>query len=710
MYKYILFISLLSFPISISGQSSNYSITGYIYDVNQQKIEGETDIYLLKKGSTEKLDSLTSHDGVFQFENIPSGEYIVKIKHIGYKNKEYPVFISNQNIKVDIILEKEAIELAEIVITANNIEQFADKTTYRLTEKDKDSFSNALSALQIIPGLQVMDLSLHTTSGKSVKVLINGINSEESDLAVLKPQDLLRIDYYDIPPARFATAGLGAVVNLITRKSNRGGTMALNTQNAFTTGYGNNVVNFKYNFKNSQLGLKYNINYRNCNKRLLDENLEYEFNELTYKKEKKGENSPYKFEDQLFEVSFNNQKTDNYVFSVKFSLADFNQRKKSKQFITQYAPEHLEKMGLSVDKNKNFSPNIDLYFNKTFSSEHEVLLNLVGTYFDSDYNYNYEEIVNQQPDFITSTRIEGDKYSFIGDLLYSYSFKNNKISTGIKYSHGTSKQDMVNASTMHTESKNDELIAYAELVGNVKKLSYKFSVGGDYSKFNSQTLNKDYNFTAFKPSLFLNYNLNKKSAINLSYQMNTINPTLAELSPSLYMIDYKYAYSGNPDLKPYNKHNIELFYFFNQGDFLFTTDVSVSYARNPILTFFKTEQNHILETIDNLNNSKYYKWSFYTQWFPFSSKVVRLCLYTELFHTSNSFMDVNWKYNGYRLTPSLIVNYKKWNLMALYLSKSKTLQGQRIQESPSVAMIELSYKPIKNLTTTLAVRYPFYDS
>ncbi|NLZ73840.1 MAG: hypothetical protein GX905_08520 [Bacteroidales bacterium] len=48
--------------------------------------------------------------------------------------------------------------------------------------------------------------------------------------------------------------------------------------------------------------------------------------------------------------------------------------------------------------------------------------------------------------------------------------------------------------------------------------------------------------------------------------------------------------------------------------------------------------------------------------------------------------------------------------MALYLSKSKTLQGQRIQESPSVAMIELSYKPIKNLTTTLAVRYPFYDS
>jgi len=53
--------------------------------------------------------------------------------------------------------------------------------------------------------------------------------------------------------------GLGAVINVVTKEKQNGGSVGLNTQNAVTTGFGNNVVNFKYNWGHSQLGVTYNI-------------------------------------------------------------------------------------------------------------------------------------------------------------------------------------------------------------------------------------------------------------------------------------------------------------------------------------------------------------------------------------------------------------------------------------------------------------------
>lgn len=711
MYRIIICVNLIFSSILLYGQNNTNKIYGNIYDINNQHIIGAT-VNLLDGAGLEVLQAVSSLDGSFTFNSVQAGEYIIKVTFIGYKDVKQRIFIGNKKIDdIEIILlENKDVELSEIIITANNIEKFADKTIYRLTDKDRSSFSNALTMLHVVPKLQVNDLSVNTTNGKPVKILVNGINSNESDLSVISSQDILRVEYYDNPPARFSTAGLGAVINIVTRKNETGGTLAFNLQNAFTTGYGNDITSFKYNFNNSQIGFKYNINYRNHNKRLLDENLEYEFDKVVYKKEKKGLNSPYKYEDQAFELSFINQKTENYTFSSKLSLKDYDYRRESNQIIRQLSPDNIEKNGFSKDNNKYSNPNLDIYFNKIFNSKHEILVNLVGAYFDSDYSYRYNEFFVQKEDFSTATKINGNKYSLIGDMLYTYSLTNNKISAGVKYIYGLSKQNIFNGSELNTKLTNDELVVYSELSGHISQLSYKLSLGLDYSKHNSKTLSKKYSYISIKPSASLGYPINKESELNFLYQMNTINPTLAELSPSMYLIDTKYAYSGNPELKPYNKHEFELSYFINKGNFIFSSDISMSYARNPFLSFFKEDKEYILETLDNFNKNEYYKWSGYTQWFPFPSKILRLSFYIELFHSSNSFSDINWKYNGFRVIPSFVINHKKWNLMAIYLSKTKVLSGQKLKESPSVATIELSYKPIKNLTTTLAVRYPFYDS
>ena len=145
----------------------------------------------------------------------------------------------------------------------------------KLTYADKEQYSSALSALEFLPKIQVIDQSVSSVDGKGVKILINGIPSTATDLSIISPSNIAKIDYYTQPPVQYSNMGLGAVINVVTKTNENGGIVGLNTQNAVTTGFGNNTVNFKYNFGNSQVGVTYNINYRNYNKRILDESLQY---------------------------------------------------------------------------------------------------------------------------------------------------------------------------------------------------------------------------------------------------------------------------------------------------------------------------------------------------------------------------------------------------------------------------------------------------
>lgn len=85
-------------------------------------------------------------------------------------------------------------------------------------------------------------------------------------------------------------------------------------------------------------------------------------------------------------------------------------------------------------------------------------------------------------------------------------------------------------------------------------------------------------------------------------------------------------------------------------------------------------------------------------------------LYAEIFHQRNKWGSSGWSHTGYSIIPSLFYVYKKWGLQLLYQTGKKVLDGQIVRSIPSMASVELSYKPIKNLSITGGIRYPFYDA
>ncbi|MDP4228321.1 MAG: TonB-dependent receptor, partial [Bacteroidota bacterium] len=161
---------------------------------------------------------------------------------------------------------------------------------------------------------------------------------------------------------------------------------------------------------------------------------------------------------------------------------------------------------------------------------------------------------------------------------------------------------------------------------------------------------------------------------------------------------------------PFNQHELSLSYDYENKRVTYSVELSLQYAKKPIAPVFIQASDYILQTEANIDNLKTYSTSMFFQWYLFENNLVRLRWYSELFRTDNKYNNFNWGHTDYRIIPSILVDYKKWDLEIFYQSSTKVMTGQLLTEKSSMAKVELSYKPVKNLTTTLAIRYPFYDA
>ena len=607
---------------------------------------------------------------------------------------------AQQEVKTDSVTTT----LDEVVVTAEMVNRFSDHKDYILTRSEKQQFPTAIQAIQTLPKILVSDLTVSSSDGKGVKILINGVPSSSVDLASIPSENISKIKYYSQPPIQYSNMGLGAVINVITKKQT-GGSLMLNTLNAVTTGFGNDVASLKYNWGRSTLGVMYNINYRNYNDRRLDEYISYSLNGTQYTKTRTGRKSPYAYEQHMAELSYSNIKMDDYVFNAKFSLGALNRRRSSVQdFVMNRLDTDIWGTAASHDKDKYLNPSLDLYFNKVFG-RHELNLNAVGTYYNSSYNYDYAES-GIDDGFNTKTYIETDKYSLIGEGWYGYVINpKTKFLFGIRYAYNTASQKNSDESTA-----TNEFYTYAGLNGMLgEKWNYSLSLGlnGNYFK---DINGKNHDYYYFRPQLNVAYFINRSSELTLNYEVNTLNPTISQLTFNPYYKDMDYLYAGNPGLAPQNSHTISISYFKGFRKFIINPELSYIYGKSQIAPVFSVTDGVIKETIDNLKWMQYYKASLFMQWMPLSNNLLRLRLYSEIMHTRNSYMGQKWNHTGYTIAPSVYLNYKKWSAEIFYQTETEMLSGQMLTTRPSMAKVEVSYHPIQTMTVGIGIRYPFYDS
>lgn len=638
--KTILFTLILSTPfICIRAQTT---LNGTVHDATGKPIPFASVVLLNARDSTntsggrpsDRLAKGTASDqkGLYVFENVQPGRYVVRATAVGYQKVHSPVLdVTTNPINVPTLALAEVTgNLAEVQVTAKKpfVEQQIDRMVINVAQSIVGSGSTALEVLEKSPGVTVdyQNERLQLRGKDGVIVQIDGKQtylSAQDVVALLRTMssdNIATIELITNPGARYDAAGNSGIINIRLKKNTNVGT---NGTASIAAGSG------RYDRERGSLQL----NHRTPTLNLFG----------SYSLNRGGSYWDFKFDRNQPDPSPDEASRRNLVTTTTYQINrdlgqnakagfDFSPTKQTTLGVvwTGFWSDHRSDTDLPATAIFRRQDNLPAYFQtqtdkkeKTISQNQVVNLNAQhlfgekGTkgqlsadvdygHFNSDFTNSLltqtlistesparpaQVLLTTQP---TTIDIRTAKIDYSRALLTSW-----KLETGLKWASVTTDNDLTLSNGPSENVQPDPLLSnrfqYTERVsaayvsvsgkpgrGSNAKTEVQLGLRAEHtqSEGRSLTLNQvvPRNYLNLFPSLFITRALAKGQTLTLSYSYRIDRPNYQTLNPARSYVD-PYAYrQGNAFLKPQYTSAVELRYSLKSGLFVsaganFTTDL-----------------------------------------------------------------------------------------------------------------------------------------
>ncbi|MDR3060133.1 MAG: TonB-dependent receptor [Prevotella sp.] len=704
-------LSLFLFTIiCISAQAID--IKGRIIDINTKKPVEFVTAVLLKADSSYVSGCQTDTTGIFLIAGqFPKQDYMIKASFIGYKTAFIKISNLISNIDLgDIELQEESKALGEVTVTGNRIINRVDR---QIIMPDSMQIKTSVNAFDLMSNMSIPRLNIDPVNrtikigNEEVQLRINGVRASVQEVVALRPQDILRVEFFEEPGVRFGNENVGAVLNLIVdRQKNYGGYVSADGRNSPYIGFGDDNLAFKTNYKASEFGLNYYISYRSYDKRWSDQTETLNFTDNQITRDQKGVYAPMNYEYQYLNFSYNLTKPDKYVFNVLFKNQFYNY-KNANSYNIMYSNDIGQTFATGRNKGNDYTPVLDIYYRHELKNKQSLAVNLVGTYINSDSERKYKETEGTEALSDIFNKINGNKYSVIGEAVYEKQFESLSFVSGVKHTQGVADNTYEGDTDTQTKMKNAESYLFAQIQGKIaKKLGYTLGIGGSRIWYKEGDESATYH--TFRPSVQLSYSMNDNLSLKYSFIVDTRTPSLGQLSDVEQQTDTYQITRGNPGLKPYNSYRNRLTLNYSKG--IFDLNTSLNYIRyhKPIISTFSIEDDKIISFSDNQKSQEYLSWSTnltvrlikdiwtLSGWVQPQRSIFKS--YKGKIHTYNMI------YGGVRSN----LQYKNYHLVAGMNTRYKELWGETIWYGEEWSYIETGYK-YKEAKLSLGMSLPFGD-
>lgn len=522
------------------------------------------------------------------------------------------IFVFAQEEKQDSI-DYNPIEIKEVLIQSQRKKMFADKTVYTFDKAALEKARYAKDLLNTLPELQVDPISntLKSTKGGTTLFLINGIEATDNQIRSVKPEDVVRVEYFDIPPTRFATRA-DQVVNLITRNPENGYVYGADLTSALATGFVNGSVYAEFTKGKNNFGLEYAINLRDYNNRENNNSYNYslrdDFNQIVdyQTNEKRFDHFGYTFQNAT--LRYTNTDSDKYTFQAKLYidiLTSFSDVNGNSVFSTNQDSENH-----TVYKHGNESytkPTLDLYYSKKIGKKDELNLNFVGSHFNTNsYDFSHEWQTNNQTDvYQYITNLKAKQTAIVGEIAHVHDFRKGKLSSGYRISNNKINNDLENLLGFDNYKVNYlEQYIYSEFSGKTKKLMYRLGLG--LTNINNKSKEEKVEDWIFTPKLILGYELTKKQSLRFTSSYKPRKSYSDELSSNVIQIVPNIVQKGNPYLRNQKTWSNNLTHSFNSKYFDLNTTLFYNYKKDAVNRLYVLDENRYALTYENAKNGQEY--------------------------------------------------------------------------------------------------------
>ncbi len=621
---------------------TEHHLKGLVVDENKLPLPYANVTLLNPADSTMVGGGVTNECGRFVIPN-DHGKVIARITYVGYKTAYR--LCSRDNVGTIQMRPAEYI-INGVTVEGTRIMNYVDKSVHTFTIEQIRQARNVRDLLEHVEDLKIDLVSnkIQRMDGGSVKILINGIAASDIDLKGIPANKISRVEYYNIPPARYADAG--TLINVITKRMETGINAGIEASTAFTTGFTNDEAYLNLTSGNHQFSLSYSFNMRDYSKRFGEQTYDYTLQRylpddaapaspVHYNYQKKTHDKfGYTWNDPVIKYTYN--KSDDIAVQI-VATPHFSHRHSDGQSDIQNTSTlntSVAGKGEFGSRMNTFGPDLNVYVQKTLPKNQELSIDLVGTYYhNSRKNWAEETAVSDGEVWLSDNQEQqNNKYSFIGELAYTKKWEKGNLSLGYRGSFGRSNATISNVLSGYEDyeysSASYQHYMYAEYSGNLGKLMYRIGAGAtQVTQDNTDAHDSHWLFT---PKLILSTNLSKTMSLQWVTSSKSNTPPISQLSNNASLVIPGVLRIGNPYLKSYNTYRSEFIHKWNLSWLQTQVGLYYSYSDSPINRYYTQQEinglQYIVGTNENANYSSDLGGSYMLVISPFKSQVLTVAI------------------------------------------------------------------------------------
>lgn len=567
-----------------------------------QPVDNVTITLLRARDSATIKLSVTNKEGVYVFDNIPGGQYLISATAVGHR-KAWSATVNlspgSPMVQVPSIqIFTSSTDLAEVTVSSKRalVEQRIDRTIVNVDASITNIGTSVLEVLEKAPGVTVdRDGNVSLKGKDGVLIMIDGRPTQlnGADLAnLLRNMNSSQLDQLEImtnPPAKYEAAGTSGIINLKTKKAVTAGFNG-SASIAYSQGkYPKTNEGFNFNYRNAKFNLFTNLSH-NYQKRFQVMNIDR--NILNDQ-----DNSIMKIFNQV-----TTRNLDGNAYNAKIGIDFFADKRTTFGAV----------VNLNARQASSGNPNITQISNsaKQLETVTDAFVNTESDWKSINANLNYRRILDKKGKEITSD-IDFIKNSTDNDLFMVNSYADasgnpiskadtltgllpqeiNVYSAKVDYLHPLGKDARFEAGvkTSIVRTDNDaryDSVQYGQIVPDLNRSNhfiYQENINAAYLNLSAplskritaqfglrmentnatgkqKTTGENFSrhYTQLFPTAYFQYKLNDNNNIGANFGRRIRRPNYQSMNPFIRFLD-RYTYSqGNPSLKPSISNTVEL--------------------------------------------------------------------------------------------------------------------------------------------------------
>ena len=625
MKKIFLLIALTYFTVfAVSAQNR---IVGKIADSQTHSPEPGAVVQLFAgPAENENMKGYAISDslGIFSisFGNIiPDTDYTVQVVNMGRKAETRTFRPEGALTDLGTIAledDVQAIQSSKVTAAKPLIKMEADKIGYDV-ESDPDSkASTVLDMLRKVPMVTVDGQDNITVNGSSsFKVYVDGkpnqmLSSNPSKIFKVMPASSVKnIEVITNPGAKYDAEGTGGVLNLITARTESGGSAIPDGSNGSISagadsrgGYDGSIY---LNAKKGKFTVGGNLYAGIQNQKGMTQKMTQHIEngpDIVSGGEVGKQRNPYLFGDinASYELDTLN------LFSASVGLRNWSYKQDASIFSEALAEgtSLYSYSGSSIAEGGSAGLDASLDWQHSSSRNKERMITLSYRFSgDPERSYSESDYDKMTGTTVYSRKVDGRNVSQEHTLQADYTTpigKGQTLSSGLKYifrnNHSDDEYylDMGSGYVLQSvpDSKyqhyNNIAALYSEYAASLGMFSFKAGLRYEYTwldvKYADGT-SYDGHYDNLVPNLSLQYNLGQTSNLGLTYNMRISRPGISYLNPFIDRSGTTQISYGNPDINPEKTHSFALKYNFFSPKIMLSAGASYRFGDGGIAGYQK---------------------------------------------------------------------------------------------------------------------------